>query len=108
MIEAAKHMYQELLEKASFDLERVMPLPRESLQAEATRDKRRCRRSETSNEKSCPRTEAPSKRPCSLEETLVEKPCSRPETASEVFRSRSEPISPSRQPVKQVADDAFR
>ena len=94
MIEAAKHMYHKLLEKASDDLERVTPQTRESLHAEATRNKRRCPRPETSNEKSCPRAKAPSERPCSPAETLVETPCS---------RSRdSETISPSRGPLEQV------
>ena len=105
---AVKHICHKLLGKTSDDLERVTPQPREGLHAEATRDKRRCPRPETSNEKSCLRTEAPSKRPCSPAETLVEKPCSRPETASEVFRSRSETVSPSSGPLEQVPDGNFR
>ena len=81
MIEAAKHMHNKLLEKASDDLERVTPQLRQSLHAEATQNKRRYPRPETSIEKSCLRPEAPSERRCSLAETLVEKPCSRSETA---------------------------
>ena len=107
MIVAAQRVYHKLLETASDDLERVTPQPPESLHAEATRDKRRSPRPETSNEKSCPRPEAPSERFCSPAETLVEKPCSRPERASEVFRSRSETSSPSRGPLEQVADGDF-
>ena len=108
LIEAAKHLYHKLLRKASDDQERVPPQPCESSLAEVTRDRRRCPRTATSNETSCPRAEAPSKRPCSPAGTLVEKPCSRPETASEVSRSLTETISPSREPLEQVAGGHFR
>ena len=109
MIEAAKHLCHKLLRKARDDMERVPPQPCEKSLAEVARDKRRCLRHGTSKEKPCSRPEALSTKPCSPAETLAEKTLVLvSETASEVFRSRTETISLSCEPLEQVADGDCR
>ena len=97
MIQAAKCLFHKLLEKASDDLARVASQPRESLHAEATRDKRRCSRSET-----------PSEKPCSHPETLTNKLRSRFEMPSDkaVWRTSTDTPMPrsSSESLEQVVE----
>ena len=104
MIEAATHMYHKLLEKASNDLERVTPQPRESLHAEATRDKHRCPRPETS------RAEILTGRPLSRFETQVEESRSHSETSSSctVELESAPKTRSSRESLEQIVAGDFR
>ena len=91
MIEAAKYMCKNVLEKANEVLERTMSQQTEDPErvtpqqpgdhAEATQGKRRCLRFGISRELSCPRSEASSKRPRPYTGTSG--------TARKVLRSRS-------------------